>query len=210
MFQKLFHPDNGLMITMAQIGDCIFLSLFWVICCAPVLTVGAASAALYDATVRACRKGDKDSWQRFFRVFFQHLKPGLFPAAVFLPLFAGLCYLLVQVWNRAVWGELSWLVFSAAALVGSLLFGVLSILFPLLSRFETTGGALLKNTVLLGLANLPRTLALGLLNAAGIILCVRFVIPLFFLPSLFALIGSLFLEPMFKPYMPEEEPQDAA
>ena len=65
----------------------------------------------------------------------------------------------------------------------------------------------LKNTVLLGLANLPRTLALGFVNTAAVFLCVRFILPLFFLPALAALLGSLFLEPMFKPYMPAEEPE---
>ena len=50
------------------------------------------------------------------------------------------------------------------------------------------------------------------LCAAVIFLCVRYVFPLFFLPALAALIGSLFLEPMFKPYMPQEtsESEDAA
>lgn len=210
MFRKLFDSGNGLMITMAQIGDCIFLSLFWVICCFPVLTVGASSAALYDATVRAYRRGDKYSWRRFFSVFWKHLKVGLFPTVVFLPAFAALCYLLIQVWNRAVWGEISWMLFAAAAFVGILLFGILSILFPMLSRFESAGVTLVKNMVLLGLANLPRTLALGLLNTIAVLLCVRFVFPLFFLPALITLIGTLFLEPMFQPYMPQEEPEDAA
>ena len=53
---------------------------------------------------------------------------------------------------------------------------------------------------------LPRTVALGMLNAVAILLCVRVVVPLFFLPALAALIGSLLLEPMFKPFMPQETP----
>ena len=86
--------------------------------------------------------------------------------------------------------------------------GILSVLFPLLSRFENSTAGLLKNTVLLAFANVPKTLALGLVNTVSLLLCVRFVFPLFFLPSLAALIGSLFLEPMFRPFMPVEE--DAA
>ena len=35
-------------------------------------------------------------------------------------------------------------------------------------------------------------------------LCAVYVMPLFFLPSLAALIGSLLIEPMFKPFMPAE------
>jgi uncharacterized membrane protein YesL len=82
--------------------------------------------------------------------------------------------------------------------------GILSILFPMLSRFENPFPVLLKNTVLLGMANLPRTLLLGILNTASGLACAFFVLPLFFLPALAALIGSLLIEPMFKPFMPGE------
>ena len=55
------------------------------------------------------------------------------------------------------------------------------------------------------MANLPRTVALGILNAAAGLACAFFVLPLFFLPSLAALIGSVLIEPMFKPYLPAVE-----
>ena len=58
--------------------------------------------------------------------------------------------------------------------------------------------------MVLALANAPRTIALGILNAATALLCVKFIIPLFFLPALTALLSSLLIEPMFKPYMSEE------
>lgn len=204
MFRKILNPDNALMITMAQISDCIFLSLFWLLGCVPVVTVGAATAALYDACVRAYRKGDKQSWQRFFKVYRDNLKTGVIPSLIFLVVFAGCGWLLIQVWNAAVTGSGSWMAFSAAAFLGIVILGILSVLFPVLSRFENSIGGLLKNTVLLALTNLPRTLCLGFLNAAAVFLCIRYVFPLFFLPALAALIGSLFLEPMFKPYMPED------
>ena len=95
-------------------------------------------------------------------------------------------------------------VFTPFLLGGLLALGILSVLFPVLSRFENSFAGLLKNTVLLALANLPRTLALGIVNAAAVLLCARFIFPLFFLPSLAALVGSLFLEPMFRPYMQQE------
>ena len=66
MFRKFLNPDNALMITMTQITDCIFLSIFWLLGCIPVVTAGASFAALYDATFRAFRQGEKNSWQRFF------------------------------------------------------------------------------------------------------------------------------------------------
>ena len=208
MFRNIFNPENALMTTIAQIGDCIFLSLFWVAGCIPFVTLGASTAALYDATYRSFRKGEKYSWQRFFYVFRNHLKAGILPSIVLIALFSALAYLLIQQWNNAVAGTLSWSVFSAFAFLGMIAFGVLSVMLPLLSRFETNFVTLLKNTVLLALANLPRTVALGILNTVVFFLCIMYVFPLFFLPSLAALIGSLFLEPMFKPYMPVIETVD--
>ena len=208
MFRKFLNPDNALMITMTQITDCIFLSIFWLLGCIPVVTMGASFAALYDATFRAFRKGERHSWGRFLEVYKENWKASIVPTVVFLAWGTLLTKVMVGLWNSAVAGDLSWMVFSGGAFVGILVLGILSVLFPMLSRFENSLGALLKNTVFLGLANLPRTLALGFLNAAAVLLCAVYVIPVFFLPSLAALIGSLFIEPMFKPFMPVEESEE--
>lgn len=205
MFRNLLKPDSPLMITMTQITDCIFLSLFWLIGCIPVVTVGTSFAALYDATYRGFRKGEKHCWQRFGKVFKDNWKAGIVPTIIFLVLSGVLVRLLVLAWNAAVYEQISWMLFSAAAFLGILAVGILSILFPMLSRFENSTGVLLKNTVLLGIAHAPRTLGLGLLNALTVLLCVRFVVPVCFLPSLSALLGSLFIEPIFKPYIEEED-----
>ena len=205
MFRKFFNPDNALMITMTQITDCIFLSIFWLLGCIPVVTIGTSFAALYDSTYRGFRKGDKHCWGRFLQVYRQNWKSGILPTVVFLAAVTLLTKLLVGLWNASVAGNLPWMAFSGAAFVGVLVVGILSVLFPVLSRFENSFPVLLKNTVFLALANLPRTLALGLLNTVTVLLCAVYVLPLFVLPSLAALIGSLFLEPMFKPFMPAEE-----
>ena len=201
MFRSLFNPENALMITMPQITDCIFLSLFWLLGCFPVVTAGASFAALYDSVYRCFRKGDKHPWHRFAHAFKTNLKSSIVPTVVFLAACFLLLKALVALWNSAVYGNISWMLFSAGAILGVFLLGTLSVLFPMLSRFDNPLGVLLKNTVLLALANTPRTLILGMLNGISAFLCLRFVFPIFFLPALAALIGTLFLEPMFRPYM---------
>ena len=204
MFRNLFKPDSGLMITMTQLTDCIFLSLFWLLGCFPVVTAGASFAALYDATLRGLRKGEKHCWGRFWSVFRRNLKASILPNIVALGNAFILGQNLIRIWNAAVAGDRSWMVFSAVAFMGMLVVGILSIAFPMLSRFENSTWDLLRNAVLMGMANLPRTLILGILNAAAIFLCLRYVFPLFFLPSLAALIGSWLIEPMFRPYLPPD------
>ena len=210
MFKNLLKPDSSLMITMTWVTDCIFLSLFWLLGCIPVVTAGASFAALYDAVYRSCRKNEKNSWQRFLQVYKDNWKASIAPCVVLFAVVFSLGKTLIALWNAAVAGKLAWAVFSGSAFVGVLLLGVLSIMCPMLSRFDNGFAALLKNTALLGAAHLPRTLALGMVNAVAVFLCIRFVFPVFFLPALAALIGSLFIEPMFKPYMPKEIPEEAA
>ena len=205
MFRKFLNPDNALMITMTQITDCIFLSMFWLLGCLPVVTVGASFAALYDATFRGFRQGEKHCWGRFWQVYRENWKAGILPTAVFLAVLTLVTKALVALWNAAVAGGVSWMLFSGLAFVGVLVLGMVSVLFPMLSRFENPFLGLLKNTVFLAMANLPRTIALGILNAAAGLACAFFVLPLFFLPSLAALIGSVLIEPMFKPYLPKVE-----
>jgi len=201
MFRNLLKPDGSLFITMNWITDCIFLSLFWLLGCFGVVTMGASFAALYDAAYRVYRQNERNPWQSFWYVFRSSLKAGLIPTVLFLAAFWGLLRGVIALWNLAAAGGMSWMLFAALSLLAVLGLGVLSVLFPLLSRFENSLAALLKNTLLLSLANLPRTLALGVVNAAALFLCARFVFPLFFLPALASLLGSLLIEPMFKPYM---------
>ncbi|MBE6980232.1 MAG: DUF624 domain-containing protein [Ruminococcaceae bacterium] len=208
MFRNLLRPDSPLMITMNNITDCIFLSLFWILGCFPVVTLGASFAALYDASYRGMRKGEKHSWQRFFHVFRTNWKAGILPTVAVLAVFSGAVFLLIKIWNAAVAQQISFMLFAAGAFLSMLILGTVSLAFPILSRFENSFLSLMRNTILLGFANLPRTLLLGILNAAAIFLCARYVFPLFFLPSLAALIGSLLIEPMFKPFMNPEETAD--
>ena len=209
MFKNLLNPNNSLMITMSWITDSIFLSLFWILGCFPVVTVGASFAALYDAVFRGFRQGQKNSWQRFLKVYRENWKAGILPTLAVGVLVWGLVKALIAAWNSAAVGNMSMMVFSGVAFLGILALGILSVVFPMLSRFANTTVGLLKNSLLLAIANLPRTVALGIVNAVTIFLCVRFVVPLFFLPALAALIGSAFIEPMFKPFMPEEPKEEA-
>lgn len=204
MFRSIFHPDSALMITMGQITDCIFLSLFWLLGCFPVVTAGASAAALYDAVWHGFRKGNKHPWQRFFHAFRQNLKAGILPSVIFVAAAAVLLWGLVQLWNNAVYGNLSWAVFAGFAFVAVVILGIGSILFPMLSRFENPTAVLFANTFRLGMANLPLSVGLGLVNAVTVFLCIRCIFPLFFLPALSSLISTLFIEPMFRPYMPQE------
>ena len=208
MFRNLFGHDSPLMLTMSKITDVIFLSIFWVICSIPVITLGASTAALYDATYRVFRQGERNGWQRFFAVFKSNWKGGIVPSIVFAVVFALAAKGTIALWNGAVGAALSWTAFAAGAFVAVVVLGILSVMFPMMSRFDNGLGALLRNTLLLGLAHLPRTVGLGIVNAAALLLCLKTVLPLFVVPALVALLSTVFLEPMFRPYMADNENEE--
>jgi len=203
MFRRLFEPDSDLMILMSWITDIIFLSLFWIAGSVLVLTAGASAAALYDAVFYGFRKRSKHSWGRFWRTWLKSLKASLVPTVLCVPLGIGIGWAGIQLWNGAV-TEGNWMLLAVGAVIGVVLLGMMSILFPMLSRFENSLGQLLGNTVRLSLAHLPRTVAVGLIQSVTVFACVRLVIPVFLLPALSSLLTTLFIEPMFKPYLPED------
>ena len=196
MSRRFLDPDNGLMITLSQIGDCFYLSLFWILGCFPIVTVGASTAALYDACYHGFRKGEKTSWQRFLSSYKANWKAGILPSVLYLVIFCGLVRGTIGLWNGVATGSGSWAVFAGAGLIAVLVLGVLSLLFPVLSRFENSTAGLLKNTLLLAMAHLPRTLGLGVITLGSIILCARLIFPVVFMPALTALISSLYIEPI--------------
>lgn len=203
MFRRLFAPDSDLMVVMTWITDCIFLSIFWLLGCAPVVTIGASCAALYDATYRAFRRKNKHSWQRFWRVWKENVKSGILPGIFAVAATWGIGWALIQAWNHAVL-ENGWMLFAAAALACMVALGAVSVVLPMVSRFQNSALRTIGNAFAVALAHLPRTMLLGMAQALTIVVCVYFVVPVVFLPALTALIASLLVEPMFRPYLPED------
>ena len=63
-------------ISGASLTDILALSVLWLLCSIPVLTLGAATTALYDSVVRCIRYKMPRPYERFFRTFKNELVPG--------------------------------------------------------------------------------------------------------------------------------------
>lgn len=70
----IFGYDSPIVKTMTRIGDCICLSFLWIVFSLPVVTMGAASAAMYSAADRCIRKDEGGLWKKFFGAFKENLK----------------------------------------------------------------------------------------------------------------------------------------
>ena len=52
MFGRIFNPENAFFRTADKLADLVMLSLMWALCSIPLVTLGPATAALYDAAVK--------------------------------------------------------------------------------------------------------------------------------------------------------------
>ena len=66
---QIFNPENFFWKCFDKMADVVGLSLLWFMCSLPVVTIGPACAALYDASARCVRGGEGSPYGRFLRTF---------------------------------------------------------------------------------------------------------------------------------------------
>ena len=203
-----FDPKNDLWRTVSLVTDVCGLSFLWVVACLPVVTIGPATAALYFAVVRHVRRREDGAFRAFFRSFRMNLRQGVLATLIILlPAFLlQLGWRMCRTMAASASGGYGLLAFYSLLMVLPL--GALMYLFPLLGRFTFSQGDLFRTAARLTLAHLPTSLCLVILFAVGAMLCLQFVLPLFFLPVLVTLASSLLLEKVFRRYAPELEEEE--
>ena len=73
MSSGIFNPQNRFWQTLDHFADLLILSLLWLVCSLPLVTAGAACAALYDAVARCVRGAEPLPWKRFWQTFRREL-----------------------------------------------------------------------------------------------------------------------------------------
>lgn len=156
---KFFNPDSPVMQGLSRIADLVVLNILCVICCIPVLTIGASVAALYDAAYRLMQD-EGGIYKAFFRAFGSNFKQATIQWLIQLAAAAALCLSLYVYAQSAASRALLLLV----VLMIVLWCAVTAWVFPLQSRFRNSVKNTMRNALLCAMAYLPRTLAMVVLN----------------------------------------------
>jgi len=198
--RSLFNPESFLWKPFGFIGDLVMLSLLWLVCSIPLVTLGASSAALYDATVHALRRRDEMPIPRFLSTFRRELKQGIFTTLVALAAGAVFFFAPLLVFGRQADGRF---LLAAWLLLGFFLLCFLCWLWPALSRFTMELGPLLAASLRLALGHILRSAAMALLWGVTLYLGLRFAAPLFVCPALAAFASTYLIEAVFRQYEKE-------
>ena len=205
--KQLFSIDGPVMGALGKIADFMILSLLWLMCCIPVITFGAATAALYYVTLKMARGEASGVAKLFFKALKENMKAGIVFTLVFA--LAGavlyLDYTLMLQLSGAL-GAVLRVVFMALGIC-CLLTALYT--FPLQAQFVNTVKGTLTNAFWFALRNLGITLLVLLVHASPLLLVflslenLLKLLPLLLLllPSVIAFISSVLLMKVFKPLM---------
>ena len=196
MAKRLFDNESLAWKPFGYVADVLLLSLIWVLCSIPAVTLGAASCAIYDSTVHGIRRGEREMYARFKRTFKAEMKHGIFSTllwGVVIALYVLACRKLGAFVPE---GKSSLVLEGVAVCLLALIVGTALWSFALQSRFTAPFGALQANAVRIALAHPIRTLAAGAAALAGAFITVRLVAPVIFLPGLAAVWCSYMFEPV--------------
>lgn len=145
------------------ICDLILVNILWLICSLPIITIGASTAALHSVVRKMAACEYYTVWSGFWHGFHENWKQGT-AVALILGLVLGIS------WFDFTRGLRSpGLTGIACQLLGvlGLIIGVftLTFVFPILTRYRLPLKTVLKNALLLSLAN-PQIVLAGLAAAA--------------------------------------------
>lgn len=207
--------DNMFVRILSRLGDAMLLSLLFVLCSVPIVTIGASLTALYYTAMKGITLDGGYVFRYFMKSFKENFKKSTVMWLAFLLAFivfgVDVWFWFQQFTPGVVTVANVLLVFSIILL--SLTFFMFLYAFPLQAKFENTIGVQLRNAFLLSVKYFPTTLLITVISAV-------IVWAFYYQPAIaivgFAMVGfgavgylyAYFMLRCFKPYLPQEEEHD--
>lgn len=214
MFKKVFNHENKFWRAMGKLADLVALNLLFLVCCLPVVTIGASASAFYSMLMKIAEETEPYILRGFFRAFKENFKKATIIWIIMFIIGAFLIFDIYLVTSaKDVFPTFFRYIIYAITFVYALM---LSFVFALQAKFENTVGGTIKNSLLMGIGHfLPWGILIVIITYLPLLLFfIRLDFIFYTLPLLvlcgFGLIGygnsKCFLK-IFKRYMPEPEPE---
>lgn len=206
---NFFSMDGGVMTALSKIFDICYLSILWLICSIPIVTIGASTTALYYGIVKVVRHERGYITKEFFKSFKLNFLNGTVVWIVML-LFGVLLYGNMK-YASHMGGNQGFLLLSVYRAMFFVLLCVMVYVFPNLSRFTMGKMQLMKTSFYMAMKHLPTTIVIVVIVLATIFAIQIIPIMVLFLPGISCLVASFLMERVLKKYMPKpDESNDAS
>ncbi len=207
---NLFRYDSPFATFINRIVDIVVLGIITAVCCVPVITAGAAISSLYYVTLKMVRREDSKILHLYFSAFKQNFKKAtaLWLIMLLLGCILAVDFTLLYKLEIAFEGAI-WIMLIIITIVFAL---IASYVFPLQAQFENTVRQTIKNSFILSVMNLPRSILILLIKLSPV--AVWFFYPeMLMILGIFCLAGLPYLESeifvkIFAKYMPEKPAEE--
>ena len=130
---KLFNMDNKFFTVMGRVADLIMLNVVCLICCLPIVTIGASLTALHYVTLKMARNEESYIIRSFFKSFKQNFKQATIINLIMLVIAAILYMDLNIVPNLG--GTMSQVLYILFIAFGIIYLMVFLYIYPVLAKF---------------------------------------------------------------------------
>lgn len=203
--------DNVVVRALTKICDMMCLNVIWLICCIPIVTIGASTAALYSVMLKMVKNEEGYIFKSFFKAFKENFRQSTVIWLLFV--LAGVIWWIDFNFAGALSGQAGLVLRVLFVLIGFVLVSVFIYAIPLTARYVNPVSATLKNALILTLGRLPYTVLMFAVTAGALIgsawntTTLMFALPMwfFFGGSLVAWINSCILRRVFVIFEGSEE-----
>lgn len=173
----LLDIDGPVMQFITKIVYSAWLNILWMLCCLPIVTVGASTTALFYVTLKIAKNEEGNITRAFFRSFRENFRQAtlvwliLLGAGVILGIDGYIFYHMR--FDSVLWtfGTAIFMVALAAYAI------ILMYIFPLMARFDNTLWAMLKNSLMIGMRFLLCTVLMALVYFIMALVVIRIFTP---------------------------------
>ena len=176
--RNIFSHDGPMMSFITKITYSVYLNILWLICCLPIVTIGASTTALFYVTLKIAKNEEGNITKPFFHSFKENFKQSTIIWLILLVI--GIVLALDgYVFYHMRFENVFWTIGTAVFLVALVVYAiVLMYIFPLLARFDNTIKAMFKNSIMLGMRFLLCTVIMAVIYFAMVFVIINIFTPI--------------------------------
>ena len=164
---KFNLADNAVTRALSKICDMMCLNVVWIVCCLPIVTIGASTTALYSVMLKMVKNEEGYIFRSFFKAFKENFRQSTILWILFAVL--GIIWRIDYSVTGTFPGQLEFIFQAVFMLLGFILLSLVIYSFPLTARYVNPISATLMNALILTVAKLPYTFVMVVVTAGSVL-----------------------------------------
>lgn len=166
---NFFNYDGPFFNVLNRLADLVILNVLWLLCCIPIVTIGASTTAMLYVTMKMVDDEDAYIAKNFFKSFKENFRQSTIIWLIMLVIgvmLVGDYFILPNMQISDALYSIAFSLFCLSALVYGM---ILMFLFPLQARLKNKIKHTFKNAILLSIRHLPTSILLLAIMVATLI-----------------------------------------